>query len=65
MNGDGADGNRNGMVDPDDYNVWRMNFGRVFTGPASGAASIAAVPEPATCGLIAVLALGPWSRKPS
>jgi hypothetical protein len=66
MNGDGADGNRNGSVDPDDYNVWRMNFGRVFPGPASGAASTAAVPEPATCGLFAwILALTSWSRRRS
>jgi hypothetical protein len=62
MNGDGADGNRNGTVDPDDYNVWRMNFGRVF----AGAASMAAVPEPTTCGLIvAILVLSTWSRKRS
>jgi hypothetical protein len=66
MNGDGADGNANGTVDPDDYNVWRMNFDRVIEGPASGAGLTAAVPEPATSGLLlsaALLALGRWSRK--
>jgi hypothetical protein len=61
--GDGADGNRNGTVDPDDYNVWRTNFGRVFTGATSGTSAGALVPEPTTCGLVAgILALASWSR---
>ena len=66
MNGDGADGNANGTVDPDDYNVWRMNFGRVIEGPALGAGQSAAVPEPATSGLLLLavsLALGYRLRK--
>jgi hypothetical protein len=66
MNGDGADGNENGTVDPDDYNVWRTNFGRVIQGPASGAGQSAAVPEPATSGMVLtaeLLALGCWPRK--
>jgi hypothetical protein len=48
-----ADGNRNGMIDQADYDVWRSHFGQ---SSGSGAASTAAVPEPASAGLT-ILAL--------
>jgi hypothetical protein len=55
-NGTGADGNNNGVIDDEDYTIWRANFGKnAPLGAAAGAA--AAVPEPATIGLLALAAL--------
>jgi hypothetical protein len=48
--GTGADGDRSGMIDQGDHNFWRMQFGRVVSGSAFG--SGAAVPEPATIGIL-------------
>ncbi len=41
---------------PEDFDVWRANFGKVPTGAASGA-SLIAIPEPTTAGLILVVGL--------
>jgi len=38
-----ADGNRNGVIDQGDYDVWRSHFGE---SSGSGASSTAATPEP-------------------
>jgi hypothetical protein len=60
-----ADGNGDGVVDDDDYNVWRNNFGATWTGSGSGsgAASISA-PEPATGFLsIAIMGGAAWRRR--
>ncbi|HEY3393854.1 MAG TPA: dockerin type I domain-containing protein [Lacipirellulaceae bacterium] len=64
--GDGADGDRSGIIDQGDYDFWRMQFGEVVPLPVSGSGHIAAVPEPATSGLLlfaTLLALGRWPRK--
>jgi len=50
-----ADGNNNGVVDAGDLQVWRQRFGQ-----ASAAGSAAAVPEPTTFLLPAILAVG-WA----
>jgi len=47
-----ADGNGNGVVDAPDLDLWKMNFGA-----GAGAASTAAVPEPAALGAMLVAAL--------
>jgi len=47
-----ADGNGNGVVDAPDLDLWKMNFGA-----SAGAASTAAVPEPAGLGAMLVAAL--------
>jgi hypothetical protein len=41
---------------PEDFGVWRANFGKVPTGAATGA-TLTAVPEPTTAGLILVAGL--------
>ena len=33
MAGEGADGNADGVIGPEDYDVWRANLGRTFTDP--------------------------------
>jgi hypothetical protein len=48
----GADGDGDGIVDSNDYDIWRSNFG---TGGAAGATVPAQVPEPATCSLFAAV----------
>jgi hypothetical protein len=50
--GSGADGNGNGMIDSGDYDFWRARFGQ----PATGAASVAPVPE-ASSAILAALAI--------
>ena len=42
-----------GVVGPGHFNLWRANFGNPMPGGGSGAA----VPEPATLGLVAMAAL--------
>jgi hypothetical protein len=46
-------------VQPEDYNVWRANFGRTAGGGAAAGTSLTgtAVPEPATLLLLAGMAL--------
>jgi hypothetical protein len=64
--GDGADGDRSGVIDQGDYDFWRMQFGATVPPPTSGSGHIAAVPEPATSGLLlfaTLVALGRWQRK--
>jgi prepilin-type N-terminal cleavage/methylation domain-containing protein/prepilin-type processing-associated H-X9-DG protein len=46
-----ADGNNNGQIDTGDYTVWRSNFGNT----SSGAASVQAIPEPATYCMVAIV----------
>jgi hypothetical protein len=43
----GADGDGDGMIDDDDYDVWKAHFGQV-AGSGSAAGQSTAVPEPAT-----------------
>jgi len=50
--GTGADGDLSGMIDAGDYEVWKSNFGT--SGAGGGAASLAAVPEPASIILFAL-----------
>jgi hypothetical protein len=65
MDGDGADGNQSGMIDDGDYTYWKERFGDVVPdiGAAAGNSSAggsppqAAVPEPATWVLVAVLVM--------
>ena len=52
-----ADGNRDGVVDNLDYNVWRANFGQTV-GSGSAASANTAVPEPATKVLLMFAAAG-------
>jgi len=53
-----ADGNGNGVVDAADYTIWQDNFGNTLAG-SSNAASLTAIPEPSTLGV--VLAGTLWS----
>ena len=50
-------------VGPDDYTRWKTNFGQ---SAGSGALTSAAVPEPASCVLYLIAALGllAWRKKP-
>jgi hypothetical protein len=48
-----ADGNGDGVIDAADYGAWATNFGKVYSN-GSGAASSAAVPEPASLMLLAM-----------
>lgn len=52
--GTGADGNLNGVIDADDYTVWKLYFGAADG--SAGTVATAAVPEPATFQLVALLA---------
>lgn len=56
----GADGNLNGTIDAGDYDVWKAKFGT--SGAGGGAASVAAVPEPASIILVAmaIVAASRW-----
>ena len=47
-----ADGNGNGTVGPEDYELWKTNFGS--TVPAAAATSANNVPEPTTMLAVAV-----------
>jgi hypothetical protein len=57
-----ADGNANNQIDPGDYDVWRAHFGQ-SAGSGSGASSHAAVPEPATAGLLIFAAAVRYLRR--
>jgi endonuclease I len=50
----GADGNGDGLVDNEDFDLWKANFGEVA--PGTGTGSAAAVPEPAGALLAAIAA---------
>jgi T5SS/PEP-CTERM-associated repeat protein len=51
--GSGADGDRDGYIDEDDFEVWKSFFGRVVVdGGGGGAGAAAGVPEPASCILL-------------
>jgi hypothetical protein len=52
-----ADYNRDDVVDGADLAVWQANFGATYASPLTGSA--VAVPEPATPGLVALVAI--WS----
>jgi hypothetical protein len=53
-----ADGNGSGMVDAADYDIWRSRFGNTLgTSVNAPAATLSAVPEPATMGLFSLAAL--------
>jgi hypothetical protein len=52
-----ADGDGDGTIDNDDYNVWRARFGQT-AGSGAGASANAAVPEPATLAMLIVAAVG-------
>jgi hypothetical protein len=41
-----------GTTSPEDYNVWRANFGKMGAGAGAALAGSSAVPEPATFGLL-------------
>jgi hypothetical protein len=53
--GTSADGNRDGRINELDFNLWKSNFGGVNQAGTGKAA--AAVPEPATCLLVALAVL--------
>ena len=61
--GSGADGDKNGTINQNDYSVWSANFGA--TGAASGTALGDTVPEPATWVLVVVALLRIQSRRRS
>jgi autotransporter-associated beta strand protein len=48
-----GDANGDGDIDTDDYDIWVQNFGNTATGGGSSGA----VPEPATCALVALALL--------
>jgi hypothetical protein len=63
----GADGDGDGMVDDDDYNVWKTHFGQV-AGSGSALRQSTAVPEPGTavltlCAIVGLLNLGSRGAK--
>jgi hypothetical protein len=51
-----ADGNGNQVVDAADYAIWRDNLGRDWLSLAAGSGLGAAIPEPATAGLLLLTA---------
>ena len=57
-----ADGDNSGTVDQGDYTVWKANFGKPGPGAAAGTA---AVPEPATLGLVSFCVLCLAARRRS
>jgi hypothetical protein len=65
-NGDiAADANNDTLVDQADYDIWRANFGNTAGAGAGSALGSAAVPEPATCGLLVMGLLTVCSRRNS
>ncbi len=58
----GADGNGDGIIDSGDYDVWTTHFGQT-AGSGSGAATNAAVPEPASIVLLLATFLIPRLRR--
>ena len=52
-----ADGNRNGIVDAGDYEVWRANFGQSAGGAGVSTTPLVSfgVPEPATSLLLTIV----------
>jgi hypothetical protein len=48
---DRADGNGSGTVDPNDYSIWRLNFGAA---PGAGLGNTGSVPEPAAAWLLLI-----------
>ena len=50
---DGADGNGNLVIDLDDYQVWKQNYGNTFPGHGVGVA----VPEPSNLVFVVWLAI--------
>lgn len=50
--GDGADGDLSSTIDSPDYDHWKARFGNL----APGAGGVAAVPEPASAALLAIVA---------
>jgi hypothetical protein len=64
-NGDpAADSNGDSVIDQTDYNTWYSNFGNTNAGAGSGLGS-AAVPEPATFGLMLIGLVAVCSRRNS
>jgi hypothetical protein len=41
----GADGDGDGLIDQDDYTIWRSNFGRALPGAGGGASALASIAE--------------------
>lgn len=60
--GAGADGSRNGAIDAADLAVWRTNFGDKFGVPPA-AATLSAIPEPATAAIVAVASLALFQNR--
>lgn len=54
-----ADGNQDGLVNQADYEVWSDNFGATAGGAGAGATqnAMAAIPEPGTVSLLALVAI--------
>lgn len=55
--GSGADGNADGMINTLDYDLWRSRYGNPMGAGSGAGLSTAAVPEPASCLLLAIGAL--------
>lgn len=53
-NGDGADGDGNGVIDEVDYTVWTLYFGATSSTPGTASAS---VPEPASLAILCLTGL--------
>jgi hypothetical protein len=53
-NGSGADGDFDGLITTDDYEVWLARFGETIPGTGSASGGVAPAPEPLTATMLII-----------